>query len=81
MIGHGRWRGFTAAAADGIGYAIWTGNSFTGSTATGQRSLFDVFSILGQFADQYEPNDSRDPGVATDREQGACARARGPLQR
>jgi hypothetical protein len=55
-----------AAAADGIGYAIWTGNTFSGTTPTGQQSIFDVFSITGQFPDRFEPNDSRDPGVATD---------------
>jgi hypothetical protein len=46
-----------AAAADGIGYAAWTG--------TGQQILFDVFSMLGAFADRYEPNNAVTPGVVT----------------
>jgi Bacterial Ig-like domain/Bacterial pre-peptidase C-terminal domain len=49
------------AAADGIAYAAWTGN-----TATGQQVLFDVFSILGAVPDRFEPNDAIQPGVATD---------------
>ncbi len=53
-------------AADGIAYSTFTGNTFTGSTATGQRVLFDVVSIDGAFADRFEPNDSAQPGVATD---------------
>jgi hypothetical protein len=53
------------AAADGIAYAAWTGNTFTGSTPTGQQIFFDVFSILGAFPDRFEPNDAIQPGVAT----------------
>jgi hypothetical protein len=48
------------AAADGVAYLAWTGN-----TMTGQQVFFDVFSILGAFADRFEPNDAVQPGVAT----------------
>ncbi|MEV5957894.1 Ig-like domain-containing protein [Streptomyces sp. NPDC051987] len=56
-------------AADGIGYASWTGNT-TPPTATApaqgnQTTYFDVFSLLGAFPDAYEPNDSIDTAVAT----------------
>jgi hypothetical protein len=53
------------AAADGIGYVAWTGNTFTGTTPTGQQIFFDVFSILGTVTDRFEPNDAVQPGVAT----------------
>jgi hypothetical protein len=50
------------AAANGVGYA-----AFTGNTAGGQQQiLFDTFSIAGAFPDRFEPNESADPGVATD---------------
>jgi hypothetical protein len=49
-----------AAATDGVGYAVWTGN-----TNNGQQTLFDAFSLLGAFADRYEPNNSVFPGVVT----------------
>ncbi|HLZ73029.1 MAG TPA: Ig-like domain-containing protein [Dehalococcoidia bacterium] len=57
-----------AAAANGYGYVSFTGNTVGGNppAPNGQQILLDVFSILGQFPDAYEPNDSRDPGVATD---------------
>lgn len=60
------------AAVDGIGYAAFTGNAtppappFPSDGSGGQQILFDVFSLSGQFADDLEPNESRDPGVATD---------------
>jgi hypothetical protein len=50
-----------ASAANGVGYAAFTGNS-----ATGQEVYFDTFSILGQFPDRFEPNDAISPGVVTD---------------
>jgi hypothetical protein len=53
------------AAADGIGYAIWTGNTGTTPPSGNQQTYFDAFSILGAFADTLEPNDSWDPGVAS----------------
>ncbi|HET7696707.1 MAG TPA: Ig-like domain-containing protein [Vicinamibacterales bacterium] len=53
------------AAADGIGYAIWTGNNGTNPPSGGQTTYFDAFSILGAFADPMEPNDAWDPGVAS----------------
>src|SRR6266542_429117 len=53
------------AAADGIGYAIWTGNNGTNPPSGGQTTYFDAFSILGAFADAMEPNDAWDPGVAS----------------
>jgi hypothetical protein len=48
-----------AAAAMGVGYAAWTGN-----TAFGQQILFDVFSIPGAFPDRFEPNNTM--ATATD---------------
>jgi hypothetical protein len=53
------------AAADGIGYAIWTGNTGTTPPSGNQTTYFDAFSILGAFPDSMEPNDSWDPGVAS----------------
>lgn len=53
------------AAADGIGYAIWTGNNGINPPSGNQTTYFDAFSILGAFADAMEPNDSWDPGVAS----------------
>ena len=53
------------AAADGIGYAIWTGNTGTAPPSGNQQTYFDAFSILGAFADSMEPNDAWDPGVAS----------------
>ena len=53
------------AAADGIGYAIWTGNNGTTPPSGNQTTYFDAFSILGAFADDNEPNDAWDPGVAS----------------
>jgi hypothetical protein len=53
------------AAADGIGYAIWTGNNGTTPPSGNQTTYFDAFSILGAFPDAMEPNDSWDPGVAS----------------
>ena len=53
------------AAADGIGYAIWTGNTGTTPPSGNQTTYFDAFSILGAFADNLEPNDAWDPGVAS----------------
>ena len=53
------------AAADGIGYAIWTGNNGINPPSGGQTTYFDAFSILGAFADAMEPNDAWDPGVAS----------------
>jgi Bacterial Ig-like domain len=59
-------------AVDGIGYGAFTGNTtppaapFPSDGSGGQRIMFDVFSLSGQYADSLEPNDSRDPGVATD---------------
>ena len=53
------------AAADGIGYAIWTGNTGTNPPSGNQQTYFDAFSILGAFADTMEPNDAWDPGVAS----------------
>jgi hypothetical protein len=55
-----------AAAANGYGYVSFTGNNTCSGGVDCQAILFDVFSLLGQFPDAYEPNDSRDPGVATD---------------
>jgi Bacterial Ig-like domain/Bacterial pre-peptidase C-terminal domain len=49
------------AAANGVAYAAWTGN-----TATGQQVVFDVFSMNGAFADRFEPNESIQAGVPTD---------------
>ncbi len=54
-----------AAAANGVAYVSFTGNGTCPGPANCQVILVDVFSILGQFPDQFEPNDSRDPGVAT----------------
>jgi len=53
------------AAADGTGYAIWTGNNGTNPPSGGQTTYFDAFSILGAFPDAMEPNDAWDPGVAS----------------
>jgi len=53
------------AAADGIGYAIWTGNTGTTPPSGNQTTYFDAFSILGAFPDDMEPNDAWDPGVAS----------------
>ena len=53
------------AAADGIGYSIWTGNNGTTPPSGNQTTYFDAFSILGAFPDAMEPNDSWDPGVAS----------------
>ena len=53
------------AAADGIGYAIWTGNTGTTPPSGNQTTYFDAFSILGAFPDELEPNDAWDPGVAS----------------
>lgn len=53
------------AAADGAGYAIWTGNGGTNPPSGNQTTYFDVFSILGAFPDPLEPNDAFDPGVAS----------------
>jgi len=53
------------AAADGIGYAIWTGNNGTTPPSGNQTTYFDAFSILGAFPDDMEPNDAWDPGVAS----------------
>jgi len=50
-----------AAAANGIGYAAWTGNS-----AAGQQIFFDVFSILGYYPDRFEPNNTVISGIVTD---------------
>ena len=50
-----------AAAANGIGYAAWTGNS-----GTGQQIEFDVFSILGYYPDRFEPNNAVNSGIVTD---------------
>lgn len=49
------------AAADGIAYLAWTGN-----TGSGQQTLFDVFSIQGTVPDRFEPNDAAQPGVITE---------------
>ncbi len=54
------------AAADGVAYLAFTGNSFSGATPVGQRILFDVVSITGVFPDRFEPNNAIQPGVATD---------------
>ena len=54
-----------AAAANGIGYVSFTGNGTCSGPSNCQVILVDVFSILGQFPDAYEPNDSRQPGVPT----------------
>jgi hypothetical protein len=53
------------AAADGIGYAIWTGNQGINPPSGNQASYFDAFSILAAFPDALEPNDAWDPGVAS----------------
>ena len=53
------------AAADGIGYAIWTGNTGTTPPSGNQTTYFDAFSILAAFPDEMEPNDAWDPGVAS----------------
>jgi hypothetical protein len=53
------------SAANGAGYAIWTGNAGTNPPSGNQMTYFDAFSILGAFADEAEPNDSWDPGVAS----------------
>lgn len=53
-------------ATDGIAYLAFTGNAFSGSTATGQQIISDVFSIHGAFPDRFEPNDAIAPGVVTD---------------
>lgn len=50
-----------AAAANGIAYADWTGN-----TANGQQIFDDVFSIRSLFPDAREPNDARTPGIVTE---------------
>ena len=49
-----------AAAANGIGYAAWTGNS-----NIGQQIIFDVFSILGNYPDGKEPNNAVNSGIVT----------------
>jgi hypothetical protein len=56
------------AATDGLAYAVWTGNTVGGNppAPTGQQIVLDPFSILGAIADRFEPNDSLQPGVATD---------------
>ena len=54
-----------AAAANGIGYVSFTGNGTCSGPSNCQVILLDVFSILGQFPDANEPNDSRQPGVPT----------------
>ena len=54
---------------DGIGYTVWTGNAtapaapFPADGAGAQTTLFDLFSMLGVFADRLEPNESRDFAV------------------
>ncbi|HEX8029693.1 MAG TPA: Ig-like domain-containing protein, partial [Vicinamibacterales bacterium] len=53
------------AAADGIGYAIWTGNTGTTPPSGNQTTYFDAFSMLGAFPDDMEPNDAWDPGVVS----------------
>ena len=53
------------AAADGIGYAIWTGNTGTTPPSGNQTTYFDAFSILAAFPDLLEPNDAWNPGVAS----------------
>ena len=51
-----------AAAANGIGYAAWTGNNIT---TNNQQTFFDVFSILGYYPDTKEPNNAANAGIAT----------------
>jgi len=53
------------AAANGAGYAIWTGNAGTNPPSGNQMTYFDAFSILAAFPDAAEPNDAWDPGVAS----------------
>jgi hypothetical protein len=54
---------------DGIGYAVWTGNAtppalpFPADGAGAQTTLFDTYSMIGAFGDQFEPNESRDFAV------------------
>jgi hypothetical protein len=56
-------------SVDGIGYAAWTSNTtapvgpFPADGAGAQRTLFDLFSMRGAFADGLEPNESRDSAV------------------
>jgi hypothetical protein len=33
------------ATANGVGFAVWGGNTFTGTTATGQQTIFDRFAF------------------------------------
>lgn len=49
---------------DGLGYATWTGNNSPPPGATApQTTFFDLFSILGAFPDQFEPNESIESSV------------------
>lgn len=56
-------------SVDGIGYAAWTGNvtppgpTFPSDGSGGQQTVFDTFSMLGAFRDDFEPNESRDFAV------------------
>lgn len=58
-------------AANGTAYVIWTGNQtppdpVAATPAAGnQTTYFDAFTILGAFADDMEPNDAWNPGVAS----------------
>ena len=49
---------------DGLGYATWTGNNTPPPAATApQTTFFDLFSMLGAFADTFEPNEAIEAAV------------------
>jgi len=49
---------------DGLGYTTWTGNATPPPAAAGaQTTYFDLFSMLGAFADDFEPNESIETAV------------------
>jgi hypothetical protein len=49
---------------DGLGYATWTGNNTPPPGATApQTTTFDLFSMLGAFPDDFEPNESIETAV------------------
>jgi hypothetical protein len=51
-------------SVDGLGYATWTGNATPPPGASGAQTIyFDLFSMLGAFPDQFEPNEAIESAV------------------